>query len=164
MDSSSLSLWAGSVAVSRTQTPMDSNGLSWTLYSSNNFDSYELLWTPLVFSLNLDQLLFLKLRLLCTPMDSAELLQPFPASDLSLSLLILEHWLLWTPMDSSGLFFRAGSGFLKLRLLWTQMDSADVKHVQLSSWEFIGVRGWGKDLYDSGCKQIESIGVHCSHS
>ena len=84
--------------------------LTWAcLYSSLNLDSYELLWTPLVFSLELDQLLFLKLRLLWTPMNSAELLQPLLAYDLSLSLLILELWLLWTPMDSSGLFFRAGS-------------------------------------------------------
>jgi hypothetical protein len=84
-------------------------------------DSYELLWTPLVFSFKLDQLRFLKLRLKWTPMGSAELLQPLPASDLSLSLRILKLGLLLTHMDSSGLFSRAGS--VTLSKTYTPMDS-----------------------------------------
>ena len=117
MDSFGLFSHTWSVTLSKTLTPMNSNGLSWTLaasdlacvYSSLNFDSYELLLTPLGFSLRLGSLLFLKLWLLWTPMDSPELFQPLPACDLSLSLLILQLWLLWTPMDSSGLFSQAGS-------------------------------------------------------
>jgi hypothetical protein len=56
-------------------TPMDSNGLI------SSMDSYGLKWTPidsygLLWSFVwLDQLLFLKLRLLWTPMDSHELFE-----------------------------------------------------------------------------------------
>ena len=54
-------------------------------------------------------------------MDSGELLQHLPASDLSLCLLFLELWLKWTPMDSSGLFAHARSVTLSQTL--TPMDS-----------------------------------------
>ena len=54
-------------------------------------------------------------------MDSDELLQHLPASDLSLCLLFLELWLKWTPMDSSGLFAHARSVTLSQTL--TPMDS-----------------------------------------
>ena len=108
---------------------MNSNGLQWTQLNSCSFWlslcllflELWLLWTPLVFSFKLDQLGCLKLRLIWTSMDSAAHLQPLPASEMSLSLLILELWLLWTPMDSSGLFFRAGS--VRLSKTQTPMDS-----------------------------------------
>ena len=54
-------------------------------------------------------------------MDSAELLQPVSASDLSLSLLILELGLQWTPMDSFGLFSHTWSVTLSKTL--TPMNS-----------------------------------------
>ena len=136
MNSSGLLSIAGTVTLSKTKTPVDSNGLNGTLAAYSSFwlefvsthprtltpmNSSGLLWTPLVFCLELQQSLFLKLRLLWTPMVSTELLQPIPASDLSLSLLILELWLLWTPMDSSGLLSRAGT--LTLSKTKTPMDS-----------------------------------------
>ena len=123
---------AWSFTLSKTMTPMDSYGLNWTLAAYSSFwlelvsthhrtltpmNSYGLLW----FCLELKHLLFPKLRLLWTLMDSTELLQPILASDLSLSLLFLELWLIWTPMDSSGLLSRAGT--LTLSKTKTPMDS-----------------------------------------
>ena len=86
-------------------------------------DSNGLLWAHLVFCLELEQSLFLKLRLLCTPMDSTELLEPIPASDLSLTPMN-SYGLLWTPLIFC--LELEQSLFLKLRLLWTPMDSTEI--------------------------------------
>ena len=108
LDSFGLFSHTWSVTLSKTLTPMNSNGLSWTraasdlacVYSSWNFDSNELLYTPVGFSLRLGSLLFLKLWLIWTPMDSPELFQSLSACDLSLShpttlTPMISYWLLW---------------------------------------------------------------------
>ena len=108
MDSFGLFSHTWSVTLSKTLTPMNSNGLSWTLaasdlacvYSSLNFDSYELLLTPLGFSLRLGSLLFLKLWLLWTPKDVTWTL---PASSSLWLELVSNPPRTLTPMNFYGL-------------------------------------------------------------
>jgi hypothetical protein len=113
---------------------MDSYGLSRALATSSTL-YLELLSTlpRTLTSMNSYGLLW---SFLYTLMDSAELLQHLPPSDLSFCLHFLELWLQWTPMDSFGLFSQAGSvthsqtlnhmvltELLHFQLQWTPIDS-----------------------------------------
>jgi hypothetical protein len=89
-------------------TPTNSNGLIWlSLYLL--FPELWLPWTHMDSFLGLLSPWAHYFFKNCASYGSPELLQPFTSSELSLSLLILEPWLLWTPMDFSGLFPQAGS-------------------------------------------------------
>jgi hypothetical protein len=108
MDSSSIFLWAGSVAVSKTQTHMNSNGLIWTLAASSSF------WLELVFThtrtltpMDCSGLVFragsARLSKTQTPMDSDGLSRTLAATSSFWLELVSTHLWTWTPMNSFGL-------------------------------------------------------------